>query len=52
MSTNLWMVLFVAVVLALGYVLAVRVLYRQSREADKLIDFSKLRPLRDEDGQD
>ena len=52
MSTNLWIVLFVGAVLALGYVLAVRVLYQQSREVDKHIDFTKIRPLPDEDGKD
>ena len=52
MSTNLWIALFVAVVLVLGYVLAMRVLYRQSREVDKQIDFTKIRPLPDEDGKD
>ena len=51
MSTNLWMVLGAAVVLALVYVLGVRVLYRQSREVDEKIDFTKIRPLPDEDGR-
>jgi hypothetical protein len=52
MGTHLWIALFVAVVLVLGYVLAMRVLYRQSREVDKQIDFTKIRPLPDEDGKD
>jgi len=52
MSANLWIGLVVAVVLALGYVLAMRVLYRQGREVDKQIDFTKIRPWRDEDGND
>ena len=52
MSPNLWIVVFVAVVLALVYVLGMRVLYRQNREVDKQIDFTKIRPLRDEDGRD
>lgn len=52
MSANLWTGLLVAAVLALGYVLAMRVLYRQSREVDKQIDFTKIRPLPDEDGRD
>ena len=52
MSINLWIVLCVAFVVALAYVLAVRVLYRQSREVDKHVDFSKIRPLPDDDGKD
>ena len=51
MSANLWIVLGAAVVLVLVYVLGVRVLYRQSREVDKGIDFTKIRPLPDEDGK-
>jgi hypothetical protein len=45
---NLWIALVVALVVVLGYVLAVRVLYRQSREVDKHIDFTKIRPLQDD----
>ena len=51
MGTNLWIALGAAVVLVLVYVLGVRVLYRQSREVDKQIDFTKIRPLPDEDGR-
>jgi len=49
MNAALWIVSSVAVILALGYLLAVRVLYRQSREVDKHIDFTKIRPLKDEE---
>ena len=41
-----------AVFLVLIYVLGVRVLYRQSREVDKKIDFAKIKPLPDEDRKD
>jgi len=52
MSTTLWIALGVAVFLVIVYVLAVRVLYRQSREVDKKIDFTKIKPLKDEEGWD
>jgi len=49
MNAALWIVLSVAAILALGYLLAMRVLYRQSREVDKHVDFTKIRPLKDEE---
>ena len=52
MSTTLWIALGVAVFLVIVYVLAVRVLYRQSREVDKKIDFTKIKPLKDEEDWD
>jgi hypothetical protein len=52
MTANLWIGFLAAAVLALGYVLVMRALYRQSRAADKQVDFSKLRPQQDEDGRD
>lgn len=48
MNATLWIVLSAAVILVLGYLFAMRVLYRQSREVDKHIDFTKIRPLKDE----
>ena len=48
MNVSLWIALSVAVILVLGYLLTMRVLYRQSREVDKHIDFTKIRPLKDE----
>ncbi len=52
MSTALWIALGVAITVVVGYVLCVRVLARQSREIDQQVDFSKIRPLRDDDGKD
>lgn len=49
MTVALWIVSSVAVILALGYLLAMRVLYRQSREVDKRVDFTRIRPLKDEE---
>ena len=48
MNATLWIVVSTAVILVLVYLLALRVLYRQSREVDKHIDFTKIRPLKDE----
>lgn len=49
MSTTLWIVLGVVVVLVLGYVLGIRMLVRRSREQEKKIDYSKVRRWEDED---
>ena len=49
MATPLLVVLAVAALLALGYVLAMRVLLKQSREEDKHVDFSKIRPWKDDE---
>lgn len=49
MTTTLWIALGVAVLLVLGYVLAMRNLVQKSREADKRIDRSKLRKWQDTD---
>jgi hypothetical protein len=48
MNTTLWIVLSVAVNLTVGYLLVMLVLYQQSREVDKHVDFTKIRPLKDE----
>ena len=52
MSTTLWIVLAVAVILVLGYLLIMRVFFRQSRALDKQIDYDKIRPWKDEEGKD
>ena len=49
MSTSLWIVLVGAVVVAAGYFFVMRVLYRQSRDVDSHIDFTKIRPLKDDE---
>ena len=49
MSTTLWTILAVAVAVAVFYVLAMRVLSRQSKEAVKKIDYSKVKEWKDED---
>ena len=39
----------VAVIAVLGYVLVMRVFYRESKELDKKIDHSKMKEWKDED---
>lgn len=51
MNGSLWIVLAGAVVLVAGYLLAMHALYRQSRDVDKQIDFTKIRPLKDDEEQ-
>lgn len=52
MNTTLWIALSVAIIVVVGYVVAMRNLHRKSREIDKQIDPSKLRPWKDEDNGD
>jgi len=47
-SGPLWILLAGAVVVVAGYLLAMRVLYRQSRDVDRQIDFAKIKPLKDD----
>jgi hypothetical protein len=46
---TLWIVLAGATAVVAGYLLVMRVLYRQSRDVDRQIDFAKIRPLKDDD---
>jgi low affinity Fe/Cu permease len=39
----------VAVVVVLGYVLVMRVFFRESKELDKKIDYSKMKEWKDDD---
>jgi hypothetical protein len=52
MTTAWWIALGVALLFGLGYVLAMRNVYRQSRELDKKIDYRKVRPVQDTDDAD
>lgn len=52
MSLSLWLALGVAVVLALVYVLCMRVLARRSREIDAQVDYSRIRPWKGDEGRD
>ena len=48
MDNTLWTVLIVAAVVVVGYLVTMRVFFRQSREIDEKTDFSKIPPLKDE----
>jgi hypothetical protein len=49
MDTTLWWIGLGAVIVVVGYLLVMRVFFRQSREEDKHIDYSKIRPVKDDD---
>jgi hypothetical protein len=49
MDKALYIVLGTAILLALGYAFGMLDLIRQSREIDKKIDYSKLRPHQDDE---
>ena len=48
MDTMVWIGL-AAVAVVVGYLLVMRVFFRQSKEVDKTIDYSKIRPVKDDD---
>jgi len=49
LSTTLWIVLGIMVAVILIYLVTMRVFFRQSRDADRKIDFSKVREWKDDD---
>ena len=49
MPSNLWTVLGVAVIVVVGYLLVMGYFWHRSREVDKQIDFSKIKPLKDDE---
>jgi low affinity Fe/Cu permease len=49
MNTTLWIVLGVAVTVVVGYLLVMRVFYRESRELEKHIDYTKIKKLKDDE---
>ena len=44
-----WVALGMAIILVVGYLLIMRVFYRQSRELDQQVDFSKIKKWEDDD---
>jgi hypothetical protein len=48
-DTTLWIVLGVGVGVVVIYLVTMRVFFRQSRDADKKIDYSKVRKWNDEE---
>ena len=49
MTQTLWTVLAIAVVFAVGYLLVMLYFWYRSREVDSHIDFSKIKPLKDDE---
>jgi hypothetical protein len=49
MSTILWVALVAVAIVAGGYLLVMRMLLRKSRELDRQIDPSKIKPWRDDE---
>jgi len=49
MTSTLWIALGAAAILVVGYLLIMRVFYRQSRELDKQIDYGKIKKWKDDE---
>ena len=49
MDTTLWIIVGIACAVVGLYLVTMRVLYKQSRDTEKQIDFSKVREWKDED---
>jgi len=45
----IWITLVAAVVVVGGYLLVMRVFFRDSKELDKKIDYSKMKPWKDDE---
>ena len=46
---TLWILAAVAIFALLGYVVVMRAFFQRSREADKQVDHSKIRPWKDDE---
>lgn len=49
MSTTLWVFVLIAAIALIAFVSYMRRLFRESREAEKRLDYSKMRRWEDED---
>jgi hypothetical protein len=49
MSMTAWIFLAVAVFVVLAYFVVMRVFFQRSREADKQVDYTKIRPWKDDE---
>lgn len=52
MTTTLWVVIGVSLLVVTGFIVAMRSLLRENREIDSKIDFSKVRPWVDDEDED
>ena len=50
MDIDLWVVMSIVGAVVIVYLLTMRIFFRQSRQADKRIDFSKVREWKDDEG--
>lgn len=51
LNTTLWIALGIAVAVAAGYFLVMRVFFRESNKAVERIDYTKVRAWKDDDDQ-
>ena len=49
MTRTLWILLAIAAVVVVGYFVTMRFFYKESKELDKKIDFSKIKKWKDDD---
>jgi len=49
MNQTLWIFLAIAVVIVAGYLITMRVFFKESKELDKKIDYGKMKEWKDED---
>lgn len=49
MSTTVGTIVLIAVLAVIGYLVVMRVFFRESKELDRKIDYSKMREWKDED---
>ena len=49
MNQALWIFLAIAVVIVAGYFITMRVFFKESKELDKKIDYSKMKEWKDDD---
>ena len=49
MTTTLWVFLAIALLIALGYFVTMRVFFKESKELDKKIDYGKMKEWKDDE---
>lgn len=52
MTTTLWIVLGVSVIVVAGFAAAMRSILRENKDIDKKIDYTKVRPWVDDEDED
>lgn len=49
MSSTVWIFIAIAVLVAVFYLITVRVLFKESKQLDKKIDYSKMKQWKDDE---